>query len=266
MAETQIIEQYFTHELLEKIAKICDNFDIPDNNHRADKMMKLLNKHGFYEIGCGTNRIVVAEQGSTSDDDPTNDFVFKIALDGRGIVDNNMEYKLSKILAPKGYVTYNYENTGLISVAERVETMTSFDMEERRDDVFDVINELKDFYVLNDVGPESFKNWGINKDGDVVILDYAYLSNMSEINIRHCTKCEGDLAYDETLSKLICQDCGKEYSFGIVTGGVGADQDLESLGFSNLTVYDEDNDGFIEPEELNSEDFLEELGFTGDTL
>ena len=208
------ILELFPEKLINKLSDICDNIDIPDNNFRADKMIKALKKYGFEEVGCGTNRIVVREIDN-------EEFVYKIALDGMGINDNNMEYDLSFELP--GLVVKNYETTGLISKAQFVYTFNSEDIDTYYNDVMDKLNIIKQKYLLFDVGPRSYKNWGYTTDAygnveDILLLDYAYLVKMSDISIKRCRKCGCSLSYKDDLSGLICNDCGTEYSFAQAIG------------------------------------------------
>ena len=225
------ILELFPEKLINKLSEICDNFDIPDNNLRADKMIKVLNKYGFEEVGCGTNRIVVHE----TDDE---EFVYKIALDSAGIKDNNMEYDLSFELP--GLVVKNYESTGLISKAQFVYTFNSNDIDTYYTDVMDKLDIIKQKYLLFDVGPRSYKNWGYTTDGygnieDILLLDYAYLVKMSDISIKRCRKCGCTLAYQDDLSGLICNDCGTEYSFAQAIGTNMASSTASLFGLSDET-------------------------------
>lgn len=223
------ILELFPEKLIDRLSEICDNFDIPDNNERADKMIKVLKKYGFKEVGCGTNRIVVREIDN-------EEFVYKIALDSAGINDNNMEYDLSFELP--GLVVKNYESTGLISKAQYVYTFNSNDIDTYYTDVMDKLNIIKQKYLLFDVGPRSYKNWGYTTDvhgdvEDILLLDYAYLVKMSDISIKRCRKCGCSLAYKDDLSGLICSDCGTEYSFAQAIGNRVASSTAALFGLSD---------------------------------
>lgn len=242
MSKNIIMDTFTNQKSLEKISDICNSLKITDNNRRADAIMKLLKKEGFEEIGCGTNRIVVAVKGR-------NDFVFKIALDNRGICDNNNEFLLSPYLLPKGWVAASYENTGLILAQEMGVTCTRGQMDMRIDEVLAILDEIKFSYVLNDVGPESYRNWMIDKAGRIKLCDYAYLSPVSEMKITHCSKCNTELEYNDNLSGFVCPHCGKEYSFGTVTGGISISE-LYDMGYVTSEPIDINNDGLLDEYEL----------------
>ena len=257
---TSIIMDTFTNKKsLEKISDICNSIKITDNNKRADAIIKLLKKEGFEEIGCGTNRIVVAVKNRT-------DYVFKIALDNRGICDNNNEFLLSPYLVPKGWVAASYENTGLILAQEMGVTCTRNEMDTRIDEVLSILDEIKFSFVLNDVGPESYRNWMIDKYGKIKLCDYAYLSPVSEMKITNCSKCDTELEYNDNLSGFVCPKCGKEYSFGTVTGGISVSE-LYDMGFVSANPIDVNQDGLLDDSELEdccSDENVElkRLGFT----
>jgi hypothetical protein len=209
MKKQSIINEYFNPGVLLKLADISDSFDIPDNNLRADAMMDVLRYEGFIELGCGTNRLVVSKEDC--------EYAFKLALDARGVIDNNVEFHLSDDL--NDYVAKNYENGGLISVAERVRTMTSEMFESYENEISDILNIIAKTYIINDIGPKSFLNWGLNKDEVPVVLDYAYLSRIDEANITECD-CGGNLKYTDDFSEMICDECDKIYQLSEIAGDV----------------------------------------------
>lgn len=226
------IVNYFNEEMLERISFVSDNsFDFMDNNERADEIISILNEYGFTEVGCGTNRIVVK-------DTDNSDIVFKIALDHRGNVDNFSEFRLSKEV-PKITniaVADTYDNNGLILISEFCPTMTSDDMYEYHDEVMSQLNILKDYYILNDVGPKSFKNWGFKRiDGNdiPILIDYAYLTSMENVTRNRCGKCGHKLLYSEDFEYLECKKCGTIYSFSQI-----ADPNTleDELGFNTNSI------------------------------
>lgn len=242
-----ILKETIAMELLSKIDKICDSQKkgLILNPQRADAISKKMKEYGFREIGCGTNRIVFEHKRY-------NKYVFKIALDRRGIVDNESEYRLCRenILHP--FVTKNYESNGLVSVAQKIETLTSFELDRYGDTMMKYLDFLKDYYILNDIGPKSFKNWGVDDNGKLLILDYAYLTRTNEVELRVCNKCNSALVYNDDLSKLVCSNkkCRKEFTFAEVSGGTY--DPLLEMGFitkGNPPIDLDDND-IIDGDEL----------------
>src|SRR5574344_609143 len=210
MNNEEIFNQYVTSQTCNKLKGICNNFDIPDNNVRADIMMKeVLHQEGFKEIGCGTNRIVVSNKICNYD------IVFKIALDNRGIEDNNSEMRLSKHTCDElGITCDTYYNNGLVAISENYPAMNSDQMYENEEEVLDMLHELSKYYVLNDVGLKQFRNWGI-KNGIIKLIDFAYLTPLDKIKTKRCLSddCNGKIIYTKDLSGFKCKKCGRQYRF-----------------------------------------------------
>jgi len=239
MFTNSTIGQYFNPMVLDYITKfVKHNIVITDNNLRADAIVQYLNEYGFREIGCGTNRIALKHE----DDDS---IVFKIALDERGIVDNNLEEVLSPKLQP--YVTVMYDNIGTISASEFVYTMKSGDMDNYYNGVSEILHRVGSRYILNDVGPNEFKNWGIRPEtNEIVILDYAYLTPITEEMDFSCKaripgkkhkRCGGPLKYNKDFSKFVCTHCDAEFAIGDVAATPGR----ESTREFNMTGVNPDN-------------------------
>lgn len=201
------IKKYFNEELLKKIHSLIKDgtFDV---FQRSDILSSWLRPYGFKESGCGTNRIAYKKDG----------YIFKIAINRKGITGNHSEYELSDQLQP--YVTKCYDNNGLVSMAEKVTVMDQGDMRYFEDKVYKILRKLSRIYVLSDIGPKSFLNWGINNEGDPIILDYAYIrpitSNMDFIC--HKKGCEGKLRYKDDFSAFECDICGREHPIVDVAG------------------------------------------------
>lgn len=247
----QIINSIFPIGVLYQLNFIKDDIEVMDNNIRADKIMKLLKGFDFSEVGCGTNRIVVTHPHFEQ-------FVFKIALDERGVVDNNVEFKLSRRLQP--YVTLCYETSGIVAVSERVDVMSSGDFEDNFNRIQQITMQISTQYVINDIGPKSFMNWGI-RGYDPVILDYAYLSKLSDIDpdAFFCSKeeCGGRLRYSDDLTEFECTECGAIYTIGEIVGSPA--DELTELGFTTPDLVN----GVVD-ESLGDDDIsylLNEIGF-----
>lgn len=261
----QIISQCFNPMVIDYITKFVKyNFEVTDNNMRADLILNYLKDFGFEEVGCGTNRIVVKHEMAPG-------IVFKIALDTRGIQDNDLEEILSSRLQP--YVTVTYDNTGTISASEYVQTMTKDDMEENYDIVSDILHHIGSAYILNDVGPKAFMNWGYRVDsGEIVILDYAYLTPITQYMDFSCKakapgkkhkKCGGPLGYSKDFSEFVCTCCGARFAIGDIASTPEKDDstDFNTSGL-DLDQYPElqrlEEGSLIAPIE---EDDRDEFGF-----
>lgn len=196
------------------IEDMLNDFSLTDNNQKADKIKELLENdladRGLKELGCGTNRIAFI-----SDKDPH--YVYKIALDERGIKDNNLEFKLSKMINPK-YITQCIENIGLVAKCERIFVMNKYLMLKYKKQVSEILTELSHDYLLNDVGYTEFLNWGIRNGNEPVILDYAYLRPITQGMNFLCTygDCGGQLRYTKSFKMFKCVECGYKYSISEV--------------------------------------------------
>lgn len=203
------IKEVLSDELLKLIASICDTRRIDSLQRKMTITQQLLKSHNvrFEVLGGATNRLSLYISG----------MVFKIAMDRQGYKDNLMEYALSKELQP--YVTKTFETNGYISIAETVRVMTREEWKLRRVDILRILDILGRSYLLGDVGyiNKNFTNWGIRDDGNVVILDYAYV-HRGTAKLFLCDVCgDGILAYDATFSELRCTNvtgsCGVRYSY-----------------------------------------------------
>ena len=216
-----IIQKYFSPKTLNKMYDFITDVDHSDNNKKADSISNYVRQLGFIECGSGTNRIVFRK----------NRIVIKVALDYMGIDDNNSEFKLSKELFP--YVTECYENNGIISVQEYVNPIKKYDeFESIYPRVKKILNKLSFKYILDDVGPKSFMNWGIrlNNENECVILDYAYLKPKLGIDMVCVDHPKTQLIYDKYYTKLICPICFREYTISEIKNNISE----ESLMFKNI--------------------------------
>ena len=167
-------------------------------------MLELLNKHNvdYVELGPGTNRLAVL----------IDNYVFKIALDKWGMRDNLNEFTVSQELQP--YVVKTYETNELISVCEYVTLISREEFEEQKDVIRSILSILAESYLLGDVGTVSknFCNWGYRDNGELVILDFAYIYRVQGDELL-CSKDQSILEYDENFHNLRCPTCGKKYTF-----------------------------------------------------
>ena len=242
MENQKLIEEYFTADVIERLNNLCDSFTITANNMRADKMMDILLDEGFVEEGCGTNRLCVSHE----DDDSV---VFKIALDNRGVIDNNVEKYLNEELGDD--VPKVYFNTGLICAGAKIHIFSSDEFLEHFEEVMEIIGRLSSEYILDDVGPKSFCNWGIDEEtGKVQIADYAYLSRIEDAVMTECEKCGGRLSYTKDFIHFQCDDCDAIYELREVAG-----DPIDTLAQEGFTMTEEisAND--------NGDDDRDEFGF-----
>lgn len=258
------INDLFTQTMKGILRGFLESYQLNDNNEKADGIIKFLRKMGgkgsddkyvWREVGAGTNRIVVYNVNYP-------DVVFKIALDRRGILDNKMErelYKNYEII--RKYVPNTYETDGIILKAEKINTFRKGDFENNEESCYRILNDLGQVFVLNDVGPTSFRNWGYRDCGDILINDFAYLTPVERITLRHCRvrDCEGELTYDKDLLYMQCRECGARVPISDVTSGY-IDECVE-MGFVTDTFdeYDNNFDSMTDDEKIISKDISRTL-------
>ena len=174
-----------------------------DNNVQADRIVQILGD-SFQELGTGTNRIALVRDG----------YVFKIALDRRGIIDNLAEYKRSAE-APQ-YLAKCYETNRIVAISEYVNLMSYQEYIDNKSKIREILTRLSSEYVIKDLGltPKNYCNWGYRDDGSIVALDYAYMYPIKgNENALRCS-CGGHICLDSTFTFYKCDNsaCGLKYS------------------------------------------------------
>lgn len=243
------ILQYFSKTLLEELYRVCTNPVISDNNLKVSAMLELLNKHNvdYVELGPGTNRLAVL----------IDNYVFKIALDKWGMRDNLNEFTVSQELQP--YVVKTYETNELISVCEYVTLISREEFEEQKDVIRGILSILAESYLLGDVGTVSknFCNWGYRDNGELVILDFAYIYRVQGDELL-CSKDQSILEYDENFHNLRCPTCGKKYTFMDVRRKITMEQEkreneiAKQLAYKLTKPVQEFNEGYKDEDEKSS--------------
>ena len=177
---------------------------------------ELLKPYGFRHLASGTNRRAFY---CTYDDS----IILKIASDRIGKSDNISEFQLQNLIQPFCPKIYEVVPNGVIALSERVEPMTEYDYKKRwNGDVFDFIFQIfLRGYIMEDIGSNFFKNWGVRYGFGPVILDFPYIYQVDwsrlkcmKENPETGTQCNGDLDYDYSngMSQIICNKCGARYS------------------------------------------------------
>lgn len=167
------ISEYFDNELklflYECVNGVYDEDDSSNVNHIAELINARLTPLGFVEVGVGSNRIVFLKNG----------YVYKIAMDERGCIDNMSEY-LRSIEEPDLFAKV-YETNRLIAVAEYCNLISLEEFESNKSQIRDMLNYLSTRYVMQDLGttPKNYCNIGKRDNGQIVFIDYAYLYKIS---------------------------------------------------------------------------------------
>lgn len=203
MDQNFLTKEFFSKDMLKMLYYHATRVDIADNNDKAELVKELLGDD-FFELGTGTNRISMLH----------NNFVCKIALDRRGIVDNICEFKRA-MEAPE-YLTKTYECNMLILIVEYVTVMDQEQFIENEEGIKQVLDDLSKEYIFDDIGftlKNSF-NWGYrDATGDIVVLDFGYLypKNGQDAALT-CPMCNGSLRYNPNYTGFECAGCKTKYS------------------------------------------------------
>lgn len=208
-----IIEKVIPDDTIDKIIHAI-NSPIADNALRQRIIEEEMSKLGFDEFKAGTNRICCFHP-----DYPQ--YIFKIAIDKRGVADNLADIELFKDPKLTEYVTVLYESIGEIEVSERVNGLrSSNELKEKFKEISETLKIVGKNFLLDDVWIDQFMNWGYSSlKNHMVILDYAYLFRKDRLDLK-CVKvqngerCNGDLKYTNTMTEMVCRKCGRIYTFG----------------------------------------------------
>lgn len=222
------INQFISKELMVDLNKVCNNVVVSDNNIKATKIKQLLDEHDVYyhELGPGTNRIAVLIDG----------YVFKIAMDKWGKQDNANEFAMSKELQP--FVIKVYECNDLISVSEYVTLITREEFREKKSQILKVLSILSESYLLGDVGyvEKNFTNWGYRDNGELVILDFAYIHNIHGEEL-FCPNDRTMIEYDVNFDKLRCPTCNKRFTFMDIRKKISLEEEWEFINAYKNASY-----------------------------
>lgn len=204
------INEVFTKDMLKAIHRVTDDPTIPDNNSKIDIINELLTRFeiDYVPIGPGTNRYAILIDG----------IVFKIALDDWGMRDNLNEFAMSRELQHYVIKVYEVNSSGTIMTCQYVTVIDKDEYLKQKEAILAILEDLSQSYLLGDVGyvSKNFLNWGYTDEGDLVILDFAYIYKV----IAHELLCNNKdcishpyLEYNSTYTELYCPVCKKKYTF-----------------------------------------------------
>lgn len=219
--------------ILEKLAR---TFSIT-NNQKAKMIMEHLNEWGieFNQLGGGTNRLGLMLDG----------YVVKIACDKDGKIDNKREFIYSLRLYPYVIKCYEVYADGLIAVFEYVEIFTIDDFYKNQESMRKILSEIAKNFLIGDVGISStnYVNWGFRGE-ECVILDYAYIYDVSFKTFRCPCSLDSTLYYDKDFNNLICPVCGKRYSFKEIRKKISRKDQDDEIGdlYQRGYVLDKEED------------------------
>lgn len=232
------IKLYFPDKLIKLFYYYAMSYELGDNNKKAElfeDIMKFCYGTKFRKLGTGTNRVAF-RRGM---------FVYKIALDRRGCIDNVSEFKRSPE-APNLFAL-TYETNGLIAVAEYVTLMDMEAFEQNQYAVLELLSELAKQYIFGDMGytRKNYCNFGyrLGRSGNeaaLVVLDYAYTHpRFTNEEALICPNCGGQIEYNAMFTGFRCKSCDQEYSYQDIKRRLDTSySNLENMYMSNLSLLD----------------------------
>lgn len=232
------INSVFTPEILDEMFDIYKQhkFFIKDKNGkdirvedtrhmRSLKFRECLQNYfkdkdiSFNFLGDGTNRMALLIDG----------YVYKLALDDQGYIDNLTEFKMSREAQP--YVTKTYETNGLFCVAEYVTLISYDEFIKQKMRILEILEILSSEYLLGDMGwtKKNYCNWGYRKNTkDLVILDYGHMMKV-DTNKFICSECGGFLSYNSTFTEIECISCHKKMDFMAMKSKISKKEEMEMI-------------------------------------
>ena len=260
---TSNIRRYLSPEILLKIERTTRRYDL-NNNQKGKIILNILKQHfanmdvGFRLLGKGTNRMGVQ----------IDDLAFKIALDPDGHIDNKREFKYTNDLQPYVIKVYECTSDGLIAVTEFVQCFDDYDyMLQCADEIREILRKVSDEYFIGDVGitSKNAANWGRRRNGELVMLDFAYIYSVS-YRLFTCT-CDAQeiLHYNADYTSLVCPACKRTIEFAQIRRRISKkDQDAEigdltkqAYILHNEVEYQKVNPEFSDVEETETEEEIE---------
>lgn len=218
-----ILLEIFTVDQCIEIEKISRSFSIT-NNQKIDMMKQKFTEWGidFNPLGGGTNRYGFAVDG----------YAIKVACDKDGKIDNKREFKYSRALQPYVIKCYETFSDGLFAVFEYVESFSLDDYWKNQDAMREILMDIGSNFLIGDVGITStnYNNWGYRDDGDIVILDFAYIYSVTYKSFTCSCNAGSSLYYNKDFTDLICPVCGKKYSFKDIRKKISRKDQDEEIG------------------------------------
>lgn len=187
-----------------------------DNYKKANYVIEMLKPFGFRELGEGTNIIVLYHPSYPG-------VVYKIALDSNGIADNFNDDVLQHEI-PHYTRVFARHSSGIVSVQEYSVTMNQERMKDFVQPIMRLLKQLSKKYLVADLSPSRFLNFGVTRQGDFVIQDGSDLFPITQME--HKIRCQAPTGWDNKKNKMIrcggkleysadflvmrCKECGKE--------------------------------------------------------
>ena len=181
--------------------------------YKIDMMSEVLRPKGFIYMTAGTNRVVFRNDYDQS-------FLLKIGFDSTGINDSMREFHNQEVLKPFVPKVFDVSPRGTVGLIERVHPILNrAEFMSVAGQIFDILNKkILGKYVLEDIGTDFFKNWGLRDGFGPVLLDYPYVYEIDGSKLvcnkplPDGTNCRGLIDYDEGFNTLVCELCGRRHT------------------------------------------------------
>lgn len=181
-----------------------------------DKRKKILDDvmaaRGFKFLAGGTNRATYRHL-----EVPT--IVAKVPIDKVGLHDNQCEYLNQKKLWPFCAKMIQVTPYGAVGFAERLEPILNRNQFNAfAPMIYWTIIQVVGKFVMEDIGTNYYKNWGIRKGFGACLLDYVYLFDLDGSKLickqplSNGQVCLGEIDYDPGFNQLYCKKCGRMYN------------------------------------------------------
>ena len=211
------IRAYLPDWVVQKLYEFMTSAKLTNNPQLRFKLTnELLLPWGFKPLASGTNR-----RAFYCTYDPG--IIIKIASDAVGQKDNQSEFVIQQMLRPFCPKIFDVAGDGAIALSERGEPMTEHDYKfVWANEIFDLLfSLLARGYILEDVGSNFYKNFGIRMGFGPMLWDFPYVYKLDWRKLI-CQKpdpitgepCGGEIDYDynKGMSEIICTKCGARYS------------------------------------------------------
>ena len=236
-----LIKKNFSEEFMRKVYDIYSNdyISIVEKTIRFDKIFteEFGGRKDYRRIGEGTNRFVCL----------LDNHIIKVAYNYLAYIDNMNELAQAKYKSK--YLAQAYETNGIVLVSEYVTVMDKEEFLESQfhiKKILDVLaedksldNDKRRYYILGDMGmsEKNYGNWGKRMNGDIVILDYGYLYQLTNDEwkeVAKCPSCGSSLEYTNDYSELKCvkTECHTTVKYTTLRN---------SFGYSNIIDNIDDN-------------------------
>nr|DAT84402.1 MAG TPA: General transcription factor IIE subunit transcription factor, RNA Polymerase.1A [Caudoviricetes sp.] len=228
------INQYFTPELQRELEEMIFYEYGRDNNSKAKEIYNIIRRvnpaANAVAIGPGTNRYAVLIDG----------YVFKVALDKDGVIDNMKEFSLSKTLSPDVIKVYELSSNGMLMSCEYIRVLDWSTYTKSQSEIRKILAHIVSLgYFIGDVGVSSknYLNWGTRPDGSLCILDFAYIYKVS-YKVFTCS-CDpmSKMIPDANFNNLVCPLCKRVYTFSDIRSRMSSNDILREIGDLTKKAY-----------------------------